>query len=189
MKKGVTPVISTILLVMMTVAAAGAAFYWILSVQGGLTGGSEQHAESLNEHVNSQLLIDEIQYDVRNPYGPATSTNSENLSGNITMVLSNVGAQPIPIDSSTTSPLMSIILKNKDQVLVCSPSDVNGSNVDCISGCGDGATLDAGERTTVKLSLNETCDIGNITTYPNGTLFYLNMDFSGQVGTQASFRK
>ena len=40
MRKGLTPVIAMILLLMMTVAAAGASFYWLLGLQGELQGSN-----------------------------------------------------------------------------------------------------------------------------------------------------
>ncbi len=177
-KKGVTPIIAIILLMMMTVAAAGAAFFWILRVQSSFTGSSEQHAESLNEHVNSQILVNHIEY-----------TPDGTTYGNLTMVLANVGAQPIPLDNSASSPTTTLILKNNDQRIICSPANVNAAPAECISGCGSGTTLDAGSSATVKIKLSSDCLIASDTTYPNGTLFYANLDFSGQVGTQASFTK
>ena len=40
MSKGLTPVVAMILLLMMTVAAAGASFYWLIKIQGELQGGT-----------------------------------------------------------------------------------------------------------------------------------------------------
>ena len=52
-KKGVTPIIAIILLMMMTVAAAGAAFFWIVRVQSSLTGGAEQHVDTVLTNIGS----------------------------------------------------------------------------------------------------------------------------------------
>jgi len=38
-KRGISPVIAIILLLMMTVAVAGAAFYWLTRIQGQMQGG------------------------------------------------------------------------------------------------------------------------------------------------------
>ncbi len=176
-KKGVTPIIAVILLMMMTVAAAGAAFFWILRVQSSFTGGSEQHAESLYEHVNSQLLVNHIEYQ------PESTTY-----GNLTLVLANVGTQPVPLTSSATSPTTTLILKDKDQRIICAPSSLNAAPAQCISGCGS-TDLGAGSTATLTINLSAGCLIAVDATYPNGSLFYANLDFSGQVGTQASFVK
>ena len=55
MRKGLTPVIAMILLLMMTVAAAGASFYWLLGLQGELQGGTQQFQEQTFERMTSDV--------------------------------------------------------------------------------------------------------------------------------------
>ena len=125
-KKGITPIIAIILLMMMTVAAAGAAFFWVLRLQSSFTGSSEQFGDSLNEYLNSQILVDLAEY----------ASITEGDGGNLTLVISNVGAQPIPLDSGSSSPTTTLLIKDKDQKLICSTENVNAAPATAVSGFG-----------------------------------------------------
>ena len=89
---------------------------------------------------------------------------------------------------TATSPTTSLILKDKDQKIICAPASLAAAPAQCISGCGS-TDLGSGSSTTISINLTAACLIAVDATYPNGTLFYANLDFSGQVGTQASFTK
>tara|TARA_Y100000004_G_scaffold168093_1_gene201187 strand:+ start:171 stop:731 length:561 start_codon:yes stop_codon:yes gene_type:complete len=175
-KKGITPIIAIILLMMMTVAAAGAAFFWVLRLQSSFTGSSEQFGDSLNEYLNSQILVDLAQYE-----GDATENG-----GNLTLVISNVGSQPIPMDSGSSSPTTTLLLKDKDQKLICSTQNVNSSS-DASAVSGFGSDLGVSAKKTLVMNLTSGCLI-NVTTYPVGTLFYFDIDFSGQASTGGTFK-
>ena len=60
-KKGITPIIAIILLMMMTVAAAGSIFLGFKTTIF-IYRSSEQFGDSLNEYLNSQLLVDLAEY-------------------------------------------------------------------------------------------------------------------------------
>jgi len=175
-KKGITPIIAIILLMMMTVAAAGAAFFWVLRLQSSFTGSSEQFGDSLNEYLNSQLLVDLAEY-----------SSSAETEGNLTLVISNVGAQPVALDNGTSSPTTTILIKDKDQKLICSTEDVNGPPAEAVSGFG--SDLGVSAKKTLVLSLTSDCNIANDTTFTNGSLFYFDIDFSGQASTGGTFKK
>ena len=72
-KKGVTPIIAIILLMMMTVAAAGAAFFWIVRVQSTLTGGTEQHIDTVFGNIGATAEFRDM----------AVTTNGLNLTFNL----------------------------------------------------------------------------------------------------------
>ena len=184
-KKGITPIIAIILLMMMTVAAAGAAFFWVLRLQSSFTGSSEQFGDSLNEYLNSQLLVDLAEYST--DAGAGGTPGNESNGGNLTLVISNVGAQPVALDSGTSSPTTTLLLKDKDQKLICSTEDVNGAPADALSGFG--SDLGVSAKKTLVLNLTSDCNIANDTTYTNGSLFYFDIDFSGQASTGGTFKK
>ena len=176
-KKGITPIIAIILLMMMTVAAAGAAFFWVLRLQSSFTGSSEQFGDSLNEYLNSQLLVDLAEY----------SSIEEGDGGNLTLVISNVGAQPIPLDSGSSSPTTTLLIKDKDQKLICSTENVAAEPAAAVSGFG--TDLGVSAKKTLVLNLTSDCAIDVDATYTNGSLFYFDIDFSGQASTGGTFKK
>jgi|TARA_Y100000034_G_scaffold89080_1_gene107050 flagellin-like protein len=171
-KKGITPIIAVILLMMMTVAAAGAAFFWVLRMQSSFQGGSEQHFENLGSNINSMVDITHSQY---------------KDNGNFTLILQNTGSIPITLASTTTSPTTNIILKDENSNLIC--SETFGSvSANCTVGCG-GSSLSVGGQTMIVVNLSTNCDISNATSYPNGSLFYFDLDFGGQAATGSKFEK
>jgi len=186
-KKGLTPVIAVILLLMMTVSAAGAAFFWFVRVQGELQGGSEQFSQELSKKVASGIEVVLTEYQPYFNYSNATNNSGAScLFGNITFILKNTGATKISLRNTSTSPTTTWILQDSEQDMICS-EDWNAAPSNCILGCG--GDLGISSRQTVTLNLSGVCDIGNATTYPNGTIFYYKVDFSGQTATGGSFRK
>jgi len=174
-KKGLTPIIAVILLLMMTVAAAGAAFFWFIRVQGELQGGSEQFSQELSKKVSSkaEVVLAEYQYE--------SSGN-----GNITFVVKNTGSSKISLVNASTSPTTTWILQDSDQKVICSEDWANAPSK-CHSGCG--GDLGVSSVGTIILDLTGACDISSEATYPNGTVFYYKVDFSGQTATGGSFTK
>ncbi|MFH1127155.1 MAG: archaellin/type IV pilin N-terminal domain-containing protein [archaeon] len=74
-RKGITPVIAIVLLLMMTVAAAGMAYVWIMSVQEGIASDTDQDISNLQDEKNTRLEI----------------VNVYNDSGEIGMTIRNAG--------------------------------------------------------------------------------------------------
>ena len=85
--KGITPVIATVLLLMMTVSAAAGAYYWITSVQGNLQQSSETAIDSSG--ITGSYRISVLA-------GGITCTAS---SDDITVYVKNTGASDIPADN------------------------------------------------------------------------------------------
>ncbi len=181
-KKGLTPIIAVILLLMMTVAAAGAAFFWFIRVQGELQGGSEQYSQELSEKVSSNVDTILAQYNQYTGYASGVKTHF----GNITFLVRNTGSAKVPLTNSSSPPTTTWILQDSDQNIICSEDWANSPSI-CQSGCG--ADLGVSGIATIILNTSGACDIGNTTTYPNNSLFYFKIDFSGQTATGGSFRK
>ena len=175
-KKGLTPIIAVILLLMMTVAAAGAAFFWFIRVQGELQGGGEQFAQDLTEKVISGVEFILAQYDT---LGTGT--------GNLTIIFKNTGQTYVLVSNSSSAPTTTWLLQDDDQDIICNQLwSVTSSSV-CLTGCD--IDIPIGALHTVVLNLTGDCDLSSDTTFPNGTLFFLKVDFSGQVATGGSFTK
>ncbi|MDY6769578.1 MAG: archaellin/type IV pilin N-terminal domain-containing protein [Candidatus Nanohaloarchaea archaeon] len=80
MRKGITPVVAMVLLLMMTVAAAGAAYIWTQ----GIISGQQQEAE---QQLNTELTVRDIQCDADN--------------GRLDYLFSNTGDQAIDASAVT----------------------------------------------------------------------------------------
>ena len=98
-----------------------------------------------------------------------------------------MGAQPVALDSGASSPTTTLLIKDKDQKLICSTENVNAAPAAAVSGFG--TDLGVSAKKTLVLNLTSTCELGNITTYPDNTLFYFDIDFSGQASTGGTFKK
>ncbi len=173
-KKGITPIIAVILLMMMTVAAAGEAFFWVLRIQSSFQGSSEQHFDTLNSNLNSQVEPVHAQYD------------GYNQSGNFTLILKNAGSAAVPLTSKSTSPTTNFILKDNEQDVICS-QNFFGPSANCTVGCG--GELGVNSQTLLILNLTSDCAIEGSNAYPNGSVFFFEIDFSGVSATGGTFRK
>jgi len=174
-KKSISPIIAVILLLMMTVAVAGAAFFWLSRIQGQMQGGVESYQGKLFENIASK--VDVIDADWRG------SGSDENL----TIFFHNTGNSKIPVANAASFPTTTWILRDSDQVAVCSANwggGLNGTN--CLEGCGTNTLIDVGEIHKVVLRLLPPCAISSKSA---GTVFSFTVDFSGKTTTSGSFIK
>jgi len=115
-KKGITPVIATILLLLMTVAAAGTAYFWMVSVQSkiqtGVSTGIEQQLTQAQYQVKlAGVVCNNMTYKITiMNVGP-----NDIPSGNATLVVTNgtTGAT-IAVVTNTSS----LIARNSVQLIV-----------------------------------------------------------------------
>ncbi len=82
MRKGITPVVAIILLLLMTIAAAGAAYIWVTRLQGTLEETSGGGISDTQRRTNTRLSIENIY----------------NESTYITAVLRNIGTYDLVAD-------------------------------------------------------------------------------------------
>jgi len=155
----------------MTVAAAGAAFFWFIRIQSELQGGSEVYTEDLSEKISAKVLIAHTDY--------SESTR------NITFYLQNVGSRAVPLDKSSNNPTTTWILLDSEQDVFCSER-WNGTASECVSGCTSNLAVKETRAVVLQLTNGGACDID---TQSNNTLFYIKLDFSGIVGTGGTFEK
>lgn len=159
---------------MMTVAAAGAAFFWFIRIQGELQGGTESYTGGLGEKISSKIEVLVADY---------SDTNQ------VDIYFKNNGNVGVPVKKSATHPTTTWILQDSKQNVICSQYFGTSSSDDthCTAGCND--DLEIGELQKVRLSLSGDCSISSSTTYPNSTSFSFVVDFSGQAGTGGQFVK
>ncbi len=174
MKKGITPIIAIILLLMITIAVGGAMFYWLSRIQGQTQGAVESFQSNLFSHIASEVSIVEANY-------------NDTLEV-VSIFLHNTGNTQIILDNSTSFPTTDWILFDSDRKSICTTDWASSANSTyCYSGCGQAVELAVGQIKEVKLNLSTSpCDI---TTRANGTVFSFIIDFSGDATTSGSFVK
>ncbi|MFH0868813.1 MAG: archaellin/type IV pilin N-terminal domain-containing protein [archaeon] len=175
-KKAISPIIAVILLLMMTVAVAGAAFFWLSRIQGQMQGGVESYQSKIFENIASRVDVIDADYQ--------TISSVEYL----TIFLHNTGNSKIPVSSAASFPTTTWILKDSDQVAVCSTNWGGGTNqTACTEGCGSTTQIDVGEIHKVVLRLSGTTCALSLKS--SGTVFSFTIDFSGKTTTSGSFVK
>lgn len=171
-KKGITPIIAIILLLMMTVAVAGAAFFWLSRIQNQLQGGVESFQGTMMTQIASKVDVIDADYDAGD--------------NNLTIFFQNTGNTKIPVSDSDDFPTTTWILKDENQVAICSSNWNSTSPAECEEGCSDTTQMDIGEIHKVMLYLepNEDCAIN---TTSAGKVFSFTVDFSGKTTSSGSF--
>ena len=171
-KRGVTPIIAVILLMMMTVAAAGAAFFWIVRVQSTLTGGTEQHIDTVFGNIGATAEFRNVAVDT--------------LGTNLTFVLRNTGSVPFDVDWDATT----LTLTKLDGTIICT-EDWDSTSINATgSGIADGGTIAVNSITSVDLSLLTagTCDLPTAVAAVGEGIQYTNY-FGDDVVVSGSFTK
>jgi flagellin-like protein len=172
--KGMTPIVAIILLLMMTVAAAGTSFYWLIKIQSEMQGGTEQYQENVFERLASTVNWLDADY----------NSTEENL----TIYIQNVGTTDIPLDNSTADPTTTWILKDSEQVTVCEAKlDGVGTSPNCFSGCGPSTNLQPSSSGSLLIELSDSeCDISG---YAEDSLMRVTLFFSGKATTSGTFER
>ena len=173
-KKGITPIIAIILLLMMTVAVAGAAFFWLSRIQNQLQGGVESFQGTILTQVASSVDVVDVGY--------------INASGdqNMTIYLQNTGNTEIPLSDSSNFPTTTWILRDANQLAICSSSWEEDGPADCVKNCGTTQKLQVGEIKQVVLELADECSLSG---QSSGEVFSFTIDFSGKTTASGSFVK
>ncbi len=169
-QKGITPIIAIILLLMMTVAVAGAAFFWLSRIQNQLQGGVESFQGTLMTQIASKVDVVDADY---------------NNNTNLTIFFQNTGNTKIPVTMDNTFPTTTWILKDENQVAVCSSNWYNLTYAPCVDGCSPTTQMDVGEIHRVILDLGSGCNIplpGSA-----GHVYSFTVDFSGKTTSSGSF--
>lgn len=180
MRKGLTPVIAMILLLMMTVAAAGASFYWLLGLQGELQGGTQQFQEQTFERMTSDVQWMSATFE-RN------GTGDDN--GTLMLTIMNTGTTKIPINNGSTSPKVQWTLYDSEQDFICTADwSLTNNVVICNSGCTSELALKEVRTINLTVDGNDTCSLNSTTLYPDDTLIYTDISFSGKTTASGTFR-
>ena len=174
MSKGLTPVIAMILLLMMTVAAAGASFYWLLRIQGELQGGTQQFQEQTFEQMTSVVGWQ--------------SANMNESSESLTIVLVNRGTTKIPVDNATSSGVQWVLLDNEQEHVCTSDWQTSTGKVVCLSGCG--TDIGVNELREVSIKLTGTCNVTptHANAIASDSLMFASMYFGGKASASGQFR-
>ena len=179
MSKGITPIVAMILLLMMTVAAAGTSFYWLIRIQGELQGGTQQFQGQTFERMTSNVNWQDATFN-------ATNHTNQYLE----IVLLNTGTTKIPINTDSTSPKSQWTLLDSEQDIICT-TDFSNTSTDVL--CTTGCTIDLAIKELRSITLNwsdssSPCDLSDSTTYPDDTLIYAKINFNGKATASGTFR-
>ena len=171
-KRGVTPIIAVILLMMMTVAAAGAAFFWIVRVQATLTGGTEQHIDTVLTNIGSSAEFRDV----------GVTADGVNLTFN----LRNTGSVPFVLDYNTSI----LTLKEVDGTIICTNSWDEDTNITVVTAPANGSTIEVNSLHEIKLALTDAkdCVLSDAVLGAGETVQYSNY-FGGDVVVGGSFEK
>jgi len=173
-KKGLTPIISVILLLMMAVSTAAGMFYWLSRVQGQQQGSIESFQSGLFEDLASAVDVVDADYN--------------DTSQLLDMFFQNTGNTQITIDNASAAPTTEWILFDANQKAICSTNWLGASNApSCVRGCGTASLIEIGQLKRVTLNLGSSdCAIRN---QANGTVLSFIVNFSGKTTTSGSFVK
>ncbi len=168
---------------MMTVAVAGAAFYWLVKIQGSMQGGTESYEGRLSERMSGRVGMAAVYYDRTNKL--------------LRMYLQNQGNTDIPLTDSVTPPTTTWILLDSEQRTVCSgdwsgQSEAGGYNAKCTgTSCDEELIIGAMREVVLDLDYQNSglCDISDDTTYPEESMFYFVADFGGKATAGGQFLK
>jgi len=175
-KKGISPIIAIILLLMMTVAVAGAAFFWLTRIQNELQGGTSAATTRTFTQLATSIDVIDADYNL-------VSATQENLS----IFFHNTGNTKIPVRDADTSPTTSWILRDSNQVAICSTLWNGTPGPACEFGCGANVQIEPGQIHRVILDLDgSNCELQS---FSNGTVFSFTIDFGGVATPSGSFIK
>lgn len=173
-KRGITPIIAVIMLLMMAISTASGLFYWLSRVQNQQQGAVESFQGTLFESLIASVDILSAKY----------GDQQQNLS----IVLQNTGNLKLSLTNTSNKPTTEWVLFDSDQKAVCA-TDWSGTsdNVKCISGCGLTTQLEVGQIQTILLNLTgSACTVQGVI---NNSVLSFSIDFSGKTTTTGSFVK
>lgn len=169
MRKGITPVVAIILLLLMTIAAAGAAYLWITKLQGILAESAQGSWVDTQRKTNSKISIESIYNDtnghlylvLRNvgTYDFTTSDQSKitlYIDEQLKTQRSSTGASDLP----TTSPAVNCLLWSGSTASTFSEGAT--MSVNCTSAYGSDPTK------TVIVKIEPPFGSGDVKTYRSG---------------------
>lgn len=170
-KKGITSTIAVVLLLIMTVSAAGTAFYWLNLIEGQLKAEEQLNVKEFAP-LEGEIKVVAARY-------------NEQLD-NLVMFVENIGTATIPIKTVSTIPTTLWVLKDGQQEMICSTdwSGVENGPV-CKEGC-IGAVASGELRRVVLANLgpNALCNVAN---QPSNSLIHYTIDFSGKAVAAGGF--
>lgn len=168
-KKGVTPIIAIILLLIMTISAAGAAFYWLNLIEGKLKVQENINVKEFGGEGNVSII----------------AANYDAQLDQLILFLENKGSVAIPIKTSSVSPTTVWVLKDEKSA-ICS-TDWSGADNGpvCVDGCK--TNLAAGELRRITLENLNSNSLCNVQDQQPGSLIFYTIDFSGKAVATGGF--
>lgn len=170
-KQGITPVIAIIVLLVLTIGAAGTAFWWLASIESKLSVEEQAGIVKYGE-LEGNIKVAASRYD--------ESVN------NLILFFENIGSESVPIGTAASSPTTLWVLKNADGNVICSTDwSGTGNSPVCEQGCT--GSIGGGETREIILSNFGANALCNIKTQPANSLLNYKVDFSGKAVADGGF--
>lgn len=170
-KKGIAPTIAVILLLIMTVSAAGTAFYWLSLIENQLQSEEQINVKEFGPLEGKIKVV---------------AANYDEDTDNLVMFLENTGSTAVPIETASIVPTTLWVLKNNQQSVICSTdwSGVENSPV-CKEGCI--SAVASGELRRIVLENLGSDKLCNVAGQPSSSLVHYTIDFSGKAVAAGGF--
>ncbi len=173
--KGITPIIATILLLMMVLAVAGSAFFWISRIQNQMQGGTESYQNTLFTQMSSAVNVVGVEAGCSGNYA---------ICQNMSIFFHNTGNTKISLTNNSNYPTTTWTLRDDTQTTRCSTNWASiSTGTQCIFGCGNSTYIEVGETKRVILNLSSPCNI--TTSSDRGKSFSFTVNFAGTTASSS----
>lgn len=168
-KRGITPIIAIILLLILTVSTAGTAFYWLYSIEGKIAAEEQLNIKKYGD-LEGQLKVVAARYN----------------AGDLIIFFQNIGNSAIPIETASKTPTTLWLLETEQQNIICSTdwSGVDNGPV-CKEGCIN--AIASGELRQIVLGNLGVGTLCNVENQPSESLLHYTVDFSGKAVADGGF--
>ncbi len=116
MRKGITPILSVVLLLMMTIAVFGITYTWITDSSGDIQSSAEENIAGTKVKMSAQVNI--------------VSVYRDSTSGNLALTLRNTGSYAYSNSGSSNNPYNIVVTLDDQPASISSTKDYStGSSV------------------------------------------------------------
>jgi len=169
-KKAVTPTIAIIILLFITVSAAGAAFYWLNLIEDQLKA---QKNINVKEYGGAENVLEVL------------ASRYDEDSDNLILFVKNAGSETIPVKTDPAVPTTLWVLKGEKSVICSTDWSGNDNAPVCKEGCS--RKIASGELRKIVLENLDQDSLCNVVSQQPGQLIFYTIDFSGKAMATGGF--
>ncbi len=139
--RGISPIIATILLIVMTVAIAGLMYAWLTGLFGSLTAASQQQVQQATQVVSYSLSY-------LNMY-KVNISNTTNIT-NVSLIIFNSGNTPIQVDINVFTVVGTLYYYGNNSQIAAYPA-----NKTSLGGGCSGSAVPPGQQCILNITFND----------------------------------